>query len=375
MAGNSCHCIFCLEEFAPGAGLCDNSRGYGSAADGPVEQDLQNRGLHQEGDSKMKFREFGSTGMRVSQITLGTWGMGDVGWDHYDESTRIDAIKAAIDCGVNLIDTAPAYNSGAAERLLGRALKKLDARDKIYISTKCGNIFVDGKVYRKDGSAATIRRQCEESLENLQTDHIDLMLIHWPDPNTPFEETMGTLNDLKKEGKILHIGVSNFSKEQIEEAGRFGQIEVIQPQYSMVYTMQEDLIRWTHSRGMGCMTYGSLGGGILTGKIRQAKEYDPTDSRNRFYKHFHEPMFSWAMKIVDVMDEISKEHDGVALSQIALNWSCQKDFVTTCIVGAQTTDKVLENCAAMDWSLRDDEVARLDEAVRAYSAQLPNPVC
>lgn len=316
----------------------------------------------------MKFKEFGSTGMRVSQITLGTWGMGDVGWDHYDESTRVDAIRTAVDCGINLIDTAPAYNNGAAERVLGRTLAQLGVRDKIFISTKCGHLFVDGKVYCRDGSRETVRRQCEESLRNLQTDHVDLMLIHWPDPNTPFEETMDTLNELKKEGKILHVGVSNFSIEQIEEAGKYGLIEAIQPQYSMVYTQQEELIRWAHSKGMACMTYGSLGGGILTGKIRQVREYDPTDSRNRFYKHFQEPLFSEAMKVVGVMDEISQAHNGVALSQIALNWSFQKEYVSTCIVGAQTKEKVLENCAAADWSLSDKEVARLDEAVRTYQA-------
>ena len=150
----------------------------------------------------MKYRELGTTGMNISQITLGTWGMGDVGWDHYDESTRIDAIRTAAQCGVNLIDTAPAYNNGAAERLVGRALAQLGIRNELYISTKCGNVFVDGKVYCRDGSAAMIRRQCEESLVNLQTDHIDVMLIHWPDPDTPFEETLGALNELKKEGEI-----------------------------------------------------------------------------------------------------------------------------------------------------------------------------
>lgn len=317
----------------------------------------------------MKYKEFGSTGMQVSQIALGTWGMGDVGWDHYDESDRTDAIGTAVESGINLIDTAPAYNNGAAERVLGRALTKLGIRDKVYISTKCGNVFVDGKVYRRDGSRATIRRQCDESLANLRTDHIDLMLIHWPDPDTPFEETIGALNELKQEGKILHIGVSNFTAAQIEEAGQYGQIEVLQPQYSMVYTVQEELLRWVYSRGMGCMTYGSLGGGILTGKIRQPKEYGPTDSRNRFYKHFHEPLFSEAMKVVGLMDEISAEHNNVPLSQIALNWSYQKEYVSTCIVGAQTKEKVLENCAAAGWSLSEEEMTRLDEAVRKYRDQ------
>ena len=313
----------------------------------------------------MNYKEFGTTGMRVSQMSLGTWGMGDVGWDHYDEETRIEAIKTAVECGINLIDTAPAYNNGAAERVLGRALKKLGIRDKVYISTKCGNVFVDGKIYRRDGSREMVRKQCEESLQNLQTDHIDLMLIHWPDPKVPFEETIGTLNELKKEGKLLHYGVSNFSREQIEEAGQYGPIEVIQPHYSMVNTEQEELMKWAFSRGMGCMTYGSLGGGILTGKIREVKEYDPTDSRNRFYKHFQEPMFSKVMKLLGVMEEVAAQHENAALAQVALNWSYQKEYVSTCIVGAQTAAKVIENCKAADWSLSAEEIAKLDAAVAA----------
>ena len=317
----------------------------------------------------MRYREFGNTGMRVSQIALGTWGMGDVGWDHYDDETRLDAVSAAIDCGINFIDTAPAYNNGAAERVLGRALERLGARNKVYISTKCANVFVDGKVYRKDGSAGTVRKQCEESLVNLKTDHIDLMLIHWPDPDTPFEETVGELNRLKDEGKILHFGVSNFSKEQIEEAGQFGNIEALQPQFSMVNTDQADLMKWAASKGMGCMTYGSLGGGILTGKIRKVKEYDPTDSRNRFYKHFQEPMFSRVMELLKVMEQISEQHGNVPLSQIARNWSCREEYVSTCIVGAQTRDKVIENCAAAEWSLSEEDMRKLDEAVSSLMRQ------
>lgn len=185
----------------------------------------------------------------------------------------------AVETGVNFFDTAPAYNAGAAERCLGEALEDMGVRDKVYISTKCGNVFVDGVVYRRDGSAAGIRKQCEESLRNLRTDHVDLMLVHWPDPNTPFEETMGELAKMKEEGKILHVGVSNFSQAQMEEAGQYCAIEAYQPQYSMVHRDDEPLIRWAAEQGMGVMTYGSLGGGILTGTFREPRTFAPSDSR------------------------------------------------------------------------------------------------
>ncbi len=311
----------------------------------------------------MRYKVFGKTGMKVSVMTLGTWGMGGVGWDNYDEATRVDAIKAAFDCGINFIDTAPAYNNGAAERFLGKTLKQLGIRNELFISTKCGNFFVDGSTYVRNGHRDAVIGQVEDSLRNIQTDHIDLMLIHWPDVNTPFEETIGALNDLKRDGKILNIGVSNFSKEQIQDAGQYGEIGAFQPQYSMVNRDSEELIRWAASEGMGVMTYGSLGGGILTGVHRELKEFAPTDSRNRFYKHFHEPMFSKVQELLKVMDKVSAENGGMPLSQIALNWSVQKDFVSTCIVGAQTRAKVEENAAAFDRELDAAAIATLDAAI------------
>ena len=312
----------------------------------------------------MRYKVFGKTGMNVSEMTLGTWGMGGVGWDDNPKAVRQDAIRAAVEAGVNFMDTAPAYNAGAAERCLGETLADMGARQDVVISTKCGNVFVDGVTYRRDGTAAGIRRQCEESLRNLRTDYIDLMLVHWPDPNTPFEETMGELAKMKQEGKILHVGVSNFSKAQMEEAGQYCLIEAYQPQYSMVHRDDEELIRWAAEQGMGVMTYGSLGGGILAGAFRELTTFAASDSRNRFYKHFQEPVFSRVQELLKVMDRFSADHGGVPLSQIALNWCAQKPFVSTCIVGAQHRAKVLENAAAFGWSLTDAEMSALDEAIR-----------
>lgn len=314
----------------------------------------------------MRYKQFGKTGMRVSEMALGTWGIGGVGWDTNSEETRLDAIRAAVEEGVNFIDTAPAYNGGAAERLLGKALKDMGARKDVIISTKCGNVFVNGTTYVRDGSPERIRQQCEDSLKNLQTDYIDLYLIHWPDPKVPFAETMDALNQLKKAGKILHVGVSNFSREQMEEAGQYCEIEAYQPQYSMVHRDDEALIQWAAGQGMGVMTYGSLGGGILTGAFREVTTFSASDSRTRFYKHFQEPTFSRIMELLKVMDELSVRHDNVPLAQIALNWCARKDFVSSCIVGAQSRAKVRENCAAFGWELTDEEMALLDRAVHQH---------
>ena len=284
----------------------------------------------------MEYTEFGKTQLRVSRMCLGTWGIGGAGWDSYSDESRMDAIKAAVDCGINFIDTAPAYNGGRAEQYIGEVVHKLG--DKIM-------------------------RECEESLSNLKTDYIDVYLVHWPDPNVPMEETMDALNTLKKQGKILHIGVSNFTKEQMEEAEKYCAIEAYQPQYSMVDRKWEQLIRWACAQEMGVMTYGTLGGGILTGKYRELKEYGVDDNRNRFYPYFKEPLFSKVMLLLRTMDQISEERN-VPLSQIALNWTLQRPFISSCIIGAQSRDKIEENCKVFEWKLSDDEMQLLEQALK-----------
>jgi len=309
----------------------------------------------------MHYQEFGKTGLRVSKLCLGTWGIGGAGWDSYSDESRMDAIKAALECGINFIDTAPAYNAGKAECYVGETLSKLKKRREVVISTKCGNKFVDGK-YLRCGSKESILKQCDESLKNLKTDYIDIYLVHWPDPDVELEETIDAVSTLKKEGKILHAGVSNFSKEQIEEAQKYCKIEAFQPQYSLADRKDEKLIRWAHEQGLGIMTYGTLGGGILTGNYRKLRTFEQTDSRNRFYPYFKEPLFSKAMELLTIMDQIAEERN-VSLAQIAEKWVIQKRFVSSCIIGAQSRARVEENCRNLQWELTDNEIRRL-ESVR-----------
>lgn len=313
-------------------------------------------------EADMRYKTLGMTGLRVSEMALGTWGIGGAGWDDKPVEERQDAIKAAVECGINFIDTAPAYNAGMAEKHVGQVLHDLGCREKVVISTKCGTKFVDGQ-YIRTCKSEDIIRQIDESRSNLQSDYIDIYLIHWPDASVPFSETMKLLDSFKQQGKIRHIGVSNFSREQMEQASEYAPIEVYQPQYSMVYRDNEEIIKWAHEQNIGIMSYGSLGGGILTGKYREPKVYAPSDSRNRFYKHFQEPLFSKVMKVVELMDDISEKHDNVALSQIAINWATQKDFITSSIVGAQSRKNVEQNAAAFDWKLSDEEMSMLDAEI------------
>ena len=309
----------------------------------------------------MRYKQLGKTNLHISEITLGTWGIGGVGWDTNSEETRLSAIQTAIEKGVNIIDTAPAYNAGIAERYIGKILTQMNCRKNVILVTKCGTEFING-TYVRNGAWNTVLRECDESLKKLQTDYIDIYLVHWPDPLVPIEETMSALHYLKKEGKIKHIGVSNFTKAEIKQAENYELIEVFQPQYSIVSRQAEEQIRWAWSKGIGIMSYGSLGGGILSGRFRKAIEFEKSDNRNRFYPYFKAPLFSEALKVLEEMDDISQNHENAPLSQIAINWVSQKPFISSAIVGMQTSQKVVENCNGFDWMLSNDEIHRLDVA-------------
>lgn len=313
----------------------------------------------------MRYKELGTTGEKVSALTIGTWAMGGVGWGEIHKSDSIQAIHAMLDYGVNSIDTAPGYNFGESERIVGEAIK--GRRDKVFVTTKTGVYNTKEIPFVKDCRRDSVLRLCDESLRNLQTDYIDLMLIHWPDIeyNTPFEETMEALNDLKKAGKIRHIGLSNFNREQIEDISRYGDIVALEPPYSMVNREQEDLMKWVASRGMANMTYGSLGAGILTGAIRELPDFAPDDTRLNFYDFFKEPKFSQVMKLLKVLDEIAAAHNA-PVAQVAVNWNSQKDFVTTSLCGVRNAEEAAENCSGFEWSLTDEEMKAIDKAIDTY---------
>lgn len=306
---------------------------------------------------------FGKTKLEVSPITLGTWGIGGAGWDDYPDEVRLDTIKAAVEAGINLIDTAPAYNGGRSEQYIGRALEQIGARKDVYIVTKTGNDFIDGQ-YVRNGKADNIFALCERSLRNLRTDYIDILLLHWPDPKVSLEETFGAMNRLKEQGIIGHIGASNLTKDQMIEAEQYTEIEVYQPHFSMLTQENEETIRWAHEKGIGVMAYGSLGGGLLTGRYRTVETYETMDNRNRFYgRFFQEPFFSRVMLLLEDMQAIADRH-GAAVSEVALNWSRQKPYIDTCIVGAQKRSRVESNVKCLDWNLTAEEMDMLDAAIR-----------
>lgn len=314
----------------------------------------------------MRYKLFGSTGLNLSEISVGTWALGGKDMGHVDEKDAIEAIHTMIDCGVNFIDTAPTYGRGASETLVGKALKN-GKREEVTLLTKCGIRWEEGpKNFKKgairDSSHDSIIHQVDDSLKRLQTDYIDIYLIHWPDVNTSFEETADTLKELKKAGKIRFSGVSNFENEDLEKLFELGVLDVIQFPYSMVNRSKEDVLKKFHEKGVATMGYGSLGAGILTGAIRELPNFAPDDARLGFYDFFVEPKFSRVMKLLAVLDKIAESRN-VPVAQVAINWTVHHAFINTSLTGVRNAKEAYENTAAMAWQLTEEEIAVINQAV------------
>lgn len=315
----------------------------------------------------MKYKKFGNTGLELSQLALGTWALsGDMG--AIDDKTAFKTIDAMIDCGCNFIDTAPTYGRGAAEELLGKALKANGKRDEVTLLTKCGIRWPEGpkdfsKGSIRDSSYDSIMKQIDQSLERLQTDHIDIYLIHWPDVNTPIEETVRALEDMKKAGKIRFTGVSNFEEPLLSQVYDLNALDVIQYEYNALNRSREGILKEYSEKGVGTMGYGSLGGGILTGTIREIPSFDAHDARSGFYgRFFKEPMFSKVMEMLKVADVIANERK-VSVAEIFLNWALKHDFINTLLTGVTSPETAKINTAAMNWELSDEEFALLNKAL------------
>lgn len=322
----------------------------------------------------MRYKHFQNANVDVSEFAVGTWGIGEL--EHFGyidgkvttkgiqdaRNNAIEAIQAALDGGVNLIDTAPCYGNGASEKIVGEAIRDFD-RSKILISTKCGLVPTGARPATftgRDAGFKNIMREVQMSLNLLGTDYIDFYFIHWPDLNTDIAETMSALNVLKKRGLIRYIGFSNHNEEQLTAAMEWGQVDVIQPPYSMVNRSAEGLIKWAHERGIDSMTYGSLGSGLLTGAIREKPNFERGDIRGGFYgKLYQEENFKKFLELLGLMDKIAADH-GKPVAQVAINWSTQQDFVGTALCGVANVAQAQENCATFDWALTDEELALLN---------------
>ncbi len=267
----------------------------------------------------MEYIRIPGTDLEVSRIALGTWAMGGWMWGGTDEPQAINTIHAALDKGVNLIDTAPVYGFGVSEKIVGKALAQKKCRDRVFISTKTGLDWKDGQVFR-NCSPDFIKRNFADSLKNLQTDHVDLLFVHWPDPLEPFEETARVLHQFLKAGQIRAVGVSNFSPEQIQAFQRGGPVHVVQPPYNLFEReIEADLLPFSNKNHLALMTYGALCRGLLSGQVTTAREYQGDDLR-KIDPKFKQPRLSQYLAAVKLLDQMAWQRFDRRVLHLSVRW-------------------------------------------------------
>ena len=309
---------------------------------------------HESGRRKgvgVRYREMGTPELRVSVVGFGGWPMGGrfYGADMDAEATA--TIHAAIDQGINLFDTAAGYGMGHSEELMGAALR--GRRDEVIVVTKFG-IYRDESVhaYRRDGRPSEVRRGCERSLRKLGMDHIDVLLHHWPDPDTPIADTMGACKELVDEGKVRFIGVSNYTPAQMAEASAVLPLVANQVGYHMLDRRHaERIFPSCEAHGVGVMAYGSLAHGLLAGEFTLDTRLNDDDWRATGYAFglpiFHADHLPQNLEVVDQLRALAEQAD-LDLPQLALRWVIENPTVSTALVGFRNPDEVAVAVSSAD---------------------------
>jgi hypothetical protein len=320
----------------------------------------------------MQTTRLGLTDLQVSRIAFGTWQLGGE-WGDFDERDAIAAIRHARKLGINLFDSAQAYGFGASERLLGRALRdELDhRRDDVVLATKGGLRRTPDATVR-DSSPAWLRSGVEQSLRALGVDHVDVYQIHWPDPDVSFAETAGALQQLVDEGKIRHVGVSNYSVAQIAEFARTRPVETLQPPYHLFRRDIEADIGPAHEHDIGVLVYGPLAHGLLTGAMDEHTTFAADDWRSRS-PLFAGDTFRRNLQTVRELERWAAER-GHTVSQLAIAWTLAHPAVDVAIVGARRPAHIEDSVGAADVELTAEDLAEIDQIMAgAVTVAGPSP--
>jgi aryl-alcohol dehydrogenase-like predicted oxidoreductase len=307
--------------------------------------------------------EIGASGLTASRIALGTWAIGGWMWggkSDLDESIR--TIRAAIEHGITLIDTAPAYGFGRSEEIVGMALSG-GLRDRAVIATKVGLEWPGGGKVWRNSSPARIRKEVEASLRRLRTDYIDLYQVHWPDPMVPIQETAGALARLLKEGKIRAIGVSNYSAEQMAAFREVAPIHSVQPPYNLFERDAEsDVFPYAAQHGIAVLCYGALCRGLLTGTMTSATRFQGDDLR-RYDPKFQVPRYSQYLAAVAALERYARERYRLPVLALAVRWVLDQGD-TIALWGARHPAQLDPVKDAMGWELDDRAKKRIDAILR-----------
>lgn len=307
----------------------------------------------------METIEIGQSDLKSSRVGLGTWAIGGWQWGGTDEAQSIATIRAAVERGITLVDTAPVYGFGTSEELVGKALAEGGLRDKVVLATKVGLDWTDGDGVKRNSKPERLRAELEDSLRRLQTDTIDLYQIHWPDHRTPLEETAATLETFRKEGKIRAIGVSNFSPAQMDTFRSACRLDAVQPPYNLFEReMEADVLPYAKDSGLTLLTYGALCRGLLSGKMSKDRAFEGDDLRQTDPK-FQSPRFEAYLEAVSELDRLSRERFDRSVLALAVRWVLDQG-PTIALWGARRPDQ-LDAVGDIDgWRLDDPTKAEIE---------------
>jgi aryl-alcohol dehydrogenase-like predicted oxidoreductase len=323
----------------------------------------------------MEYRDFGQTGIKISAMGFGCWEIGG-GYGSIEETEFIKAINRALDVGINSFDTAEAYGFGASEKSLAKALGS--RRKEAVITTKFGVGYPEAKDRNyRDSSRQRVMQSIEKSLKALETDYVDVYLIHWPDRTIPFEEPMRALDDLVKQGKVRAVGLSNFMLSEIETCMKARRVDVVQYCWNMFdRRMQKDIFPYCREHQIGVMAYGSLAYGMLTGTFTEEMTFDKGDWRakrgqlmnlNLFQHLFDTDHFLKNLRAIEDLKAMAKRY-GKSLPQFALRWTLSNPIVSTALVGCRNPKEVDDNVGALGWLISDADMKEIDAIFARHGA-------
>ncbi|MEM5947505.1 aldo/keto reductase [Spirochaetia bacterium 38H-sp] len=314
----------------------------------------------------MEKKRLGNSDMDITRIGLGAWAIGGSwrwGWGHQDEKDSIRTIHKALDSGINWIDTAPAYGLGTSEKVIGKALK--ERNDKPYIFTKCGILWDNkGKAWQEI-SRKTILKEIDESLTRLGVDVIDLYQIHWPNPDKNIEEAWETLAEIKEQGKVRYIGVSNFSVEQLKRAEKIAPITSLQPPYSILRRdIEKEILPHCQEKNIGVIVYSPMASGLLTGKVTEEWVASlPDDDWRKQADDFRQPRLARNLALVEILRDIAKKHNST-IAETAIAWTLKHPAVTAAIVGMRRPDQVDGVTGAPGVQLDNEDLERIETFIK-----------
>jgi len=317
--------------------------------------------------SNLETKKLGDSDLDLTRIGFGAWAIGggdwQFAWGPQDDKESIEAIHRALDLGINWIDTAAVYGLGHSEEIVGKALKSASA--KPYVFTKCEMVWDETRTISR--SMKQIRREVEDSLKRLQCETIDLYQIHWPVPDEEIEEGWATMADLKREGKVRWIGVSNFSVAQMERAIKIAPITSLQPPYSMINrSVEPEILPFCEKHGIGVINYSPMQSGLLTGAMTKERVAAfPTDDFRRNAKSFQEPQLSRNLELAALLGTIGERH-GVSAGVVAIAWTLVNPAVTAAIVGGRSAKQVDGVIKAAEFRLTEAEVTEINKYLTAH---------